>query len=139
MVKILDFNCVRNFWQRVMVYMISLIYTCLDFHWKFFSHKPLFISSTIFLPIVTLWQPLKNKNLISLNWEKLLYNISDNLFSLTSKILGSYMWAFTVIQIPEARKSLLVESRILGLWIWNLISSRNPETSYEIWNPSSIE
>ena len=99
MVKILDFNCVRNFWQRVMVYIISLIYTCLDFHWKFFSHKPLFISSTILLPIVTLRQPLKNKNLISLNWEKLLYNISDNLFSLTSKILGSYMWAFTVIFI----------------------------------------
>ena len=26
MVKNLDFNCVRNFWQKAIVYMISLIY-----------------------------------------------------------------------------------------------------------------
>ena len=33
MVKILDyFNCVRNFWQNIIVYMFSLIYICLDFH-----------------------------------------------------------------------------------------------------------
>ena len=32
MVKILDSNFVRNFWQKVIVYMFSLIYTCLDFH-----------------------------------------------------------------------------------------------------------
>ena len=32
MVKILDSNCVRNFWQKIIVYMFSLIYICLDFH-----------------------------------------------------------------------------------------------------------
>ena len=33
MVKILDyFNCVTNFWQKIIVYMFSLIYICLDFH-----------------------------------------------------------------------------------------------------------
>ena len=32
MVKNLDFNCVRNFWQKTIVYMISLIYICLDFY-----------------------------------------------------------------------------------------------------------
>ena len=32
MVKILDFNCVRNFSQKVIVHMFSLIYICLDFH-----------------------------------------------------------------------------------------------------------
>ena len=32
MVKILDSNFVRNFWQKVIVYMFSLIYICLDFH-----------------------------------------------------------------------------------------------------------
>ena len=33
MVKILAyFNCVRNFWQKIIVYMFSLIYICLDFH-----------------------------------------------------------------------------------------------------------
>ena len=33
MVKILDyFNCVRNVWQKIMVYVLSLIYICLDFH-----------------------------------------------------------------------------------------------------------
>ena len=33
MVKILDyFNRVRNFWQKIIVYMFSLIYICLDFH-----------------------------------------------------------------------------------------------------------
>ena len=32
LVKILDFNCVRNFWQNIIVYMFSLIYICLEFH-----------------------------------------------------------------------------------------------------------
>ena len=32
MVKNLDFNCLRNFWQKAIVYMISLIYICLDFY-----------------------------------------------------------------------------------------------------------
>ena len=32
MVKILDFNCVGNFRQKVIVCMFSLIYICLDFH-----------------------------------------------------------------------------------------------------------
>ena len=32
MAKILDFNSVRNFWQKVIVYMLSLIYISLDFH-----------------------------------------------------------------------------------------------------------
>ena len=32
MVKILDFNCVRNFWQKIIVYMFPLIYICLEFH-----------------------------------------------------------------------------------------------------------
>ena len=33
MVKILDFTCVRNFWQKVIVYMFSgLFYSFLDFH-----------------------------------------------------------------------------------------------------------
>ena len=36
-VKILVFNCVRNFWQKVIVYMFSLIYVCLDFLKKSFS------------------------------------------------------------------------------------------------------
>ena len=26
------FYCVRNFWQKAIVYMFSLIYICLDFH-----------------------------------------------------------------------------------------------------------
>ena len=33
MVKILDyFNFVRNFWQKIILYMFPLIYICLDFH-----------------------------------------------------------------------------------------------------------
>ena len=32
MVKILDLNFVRTFLQKVIVYMFSLIYICLDFH-----------------------------------------------------------------------------------------------------------
>ena len=32
MVKTLDFNCVRNFWQKVIVYMYPLNYICLDRH-----------------------------------------------------------------------------------------------------------
>ena len=39
MVKILDFNFVRNFWQKVIVYMFSLIYTCLEFRQKYVFHK----------------------------------------------------------------------------------------------------
>ena len=48
MVKILDFNCVRNFRQKVIVYMFSLIYNCLhlDFHQKYVFHKRLCSSST---------------------------------------------------------------------------------------------
>ena len=59
---------------------------------------PLCISSTIFLPMVTLWQPLKNKN----PHKPELWNTTlkyKNLFSLTSKILGSYMWVFTVLKL----------------------------------------
>ena len=44
--------------------MFSLIYICLDFHEKYVFHKLLFISDTIFLPMVTLRQPLKNMNLL---------------------------------------------------------------------------
>ena len=51
MVKILDFNCVRNFWQKGTVYTFSLIYICLDFHQKQVFCKPLCSSSTIFLPM----------------------------------------------------------------------------------------
>ena len=54
----------------------------------------------IFLPMVTLWQPLKNKNLLRTNRNQpelgkttLKYT---NLFSLISKILGFYIWVFTV-------------------------------------------
>ena len=47
MVKILDFNCVRNFRQKVIVYMFSLIYNCLDFHQKYVFHKRLCSSSTL--------------------------------------------------------------------------------------------
>ena len=32
MVKILDFNFLRNFRQKVIVCMFSLIYICLDFY-----------------------------------------------------------------------------------------------------------
>ena len=32
MVKLLHFYCVRNFWQKVIVYIFSLIYICVDFH-----------------------------------------------------------------------------------------------------------
>ena len=32
MFKILDLNFVRTFLQKVIVYMFSLIYICLDFH-----------------------------------------------------------------------------------------------------------
>ena len=39
--------------------------------------------------MVTLRQPLKNKSLIKLNCENLPYNFYKNLFTLTSKILGS--------------------------------------------------
>ena len=38
MVKILDFNFERNFWQKVIVCMVSLIYICLDLVWPF--HLP---------------------------------------------------------------------------------------------------
>ena len=31
MVTILDFICVTNFWQTIIVYMFSLINGCLDF------------------------------------------------------------------------------------------------------------
>ena len=31
MVTILDFICVTNFWQKIIVYMFSLINGCLDF------------------------------------------------------------------------------------------------------------
>ena len=57
------------------------------------------ISSTIFLPMVTLWQPLKNKNLLRPNQPELWKTtLKDKiLFSLTSKILGSYMWVLTVL------------------------------------------
>ena len=51
MVKILDFNCVRHFWQKGTVYTFSLIYICLDFHQKQVFCKPLCSSSTIFLPM----------------------------------------------------------------------------------------
>ena len=64
MVKNLDFNCVRNFWQKAIVYMISLIYICLDCYQKYVFHKPWYLSSTIFMPMdpmVTLRQPLKKK------------------------------------------------------------------------------
>ena len=27
----MDFNCARNFWQKVIVYIISLIYICLEY------------------------------------------------------------------------------------------------------------
>ena len=40
MVKNLDFNCVRNFSQKAIVYMISLIYICFDFYKKYIFHKP---------------------------------------------------------------------------------------------------
>ena len=39
MVKILDFHCVRNFWQKVIAYMFSLIDICLDFHLKYVPIK----------------------------------------------------------------------------------------------------
>ena len=42
--------------------MFSLIYICLDFREKYVFHKLLCISDTIFLPMVTLRQPLKNMN-----------------------------------------------------------------------------
>ena len=32
MVKTLDFNCVRNFWQKVIVFLFPLNYICLDCH-----------------------------------------------------------------------------------------------------------
>ena len=31
-VKILDFSCVRNYWQEIIMYMVSLFYISLDFH-----------------------------------------------------------------------------------------------------------
>ena len=51
MVKILDFKIVRNFWQKVIVYMFSLLYVCLDFHKKSVCHKPLSISNNNLLLI----------------------------------------------------------------------------------------
>ena len=120
MVKILNFNCVRNF----SVTTGYCVYVFFDLHLFGFSLEvsifsiklpckyrqlmffldidslPLCISSTIFLPMVTLWQPLKNKNLLRPNqpelWKTTLND--KNLSSLTSKILGSYMWVFTVLQ-----------------------------------------
>ena len=100
MVKIPDDNCVRNFWQKVTVCMFSLIYICLDFHEKYVFHKLLCISDTIFLPMVTLRQPLKNMNQLRTYNQPELWETTlkyKNLFSLTSKILGSYMWVFTVV------------------------------------------
>ena len=52
------------------------------------------IGGTIFLPMITLWQP----NQPGLWKTTLKYK---NLFSLTSKILGSYMWVFTVLQLKK--------------------------------------
>ena len=73
MVKIPDFNCVRKFWQNVIVYMY-ILYASI-FVVENTSAKALCISGTTFLPTVTLRQPLKKKNqqqtenLISLNCE----------------------------------------------------------------------
>ena len=80
MIKILYLN-VRETFEKVVVYMFSLIYICLDFHKKYVFYKPFCSSSTILLPLVTLRQTLKNnnliysKNLISLNCEKLPQNL----------------------------------------------------------------
>ena len=96
MVKIPDVNCVRNFWQKVTVCMFSLIYICLDFREKYVFHKLLCISDTIFLPMVT----LKNMSLLRTYNQPELWKTTlkyKNLFSLTSKILGSYMWVFTAV------------------------------------------
>ena len=80
MVKILDFNCVRNFWQKGTVYMFSLTRN------RFFVNHYVVVVQYFCQCMVTLRQPLKNKNLISLN--KLLCKTMlkyKNLFSLTSK------------------------------------------------------
>ena len=66
MVKILDFNCEKLMTKS----KLCMLYVFFDLHLFGFSleiqyifHKPLCSSSTIFLPMVTLQQPLKNKNL----------------------------------------------------------------------------
>ena len=69
MVKILDLNCVKNVWQKV-GYMFSLI-----------NHYVLCINLYVVL-FQYLWKTtLKYKN---------------NVYSLTSKILGSYVRVFNV-------------------------------------------
>ena len=92
MVKILYFNCMRTTRENTLLYWNVLMFfmelDCL----------PSCISNTIFLPMVTLWQPLKNNNLKEHSHAELWKTTLKykNLFSLTSKILGSYMWVFTV-------------------------------------------
>ena len=55
--KILDFNCVRNFWQKVFVFMFPMIYI---FSRNVFSiNHYVLVIQFFFLPMVTLRQPLK--------------------------------------------------------------------------------
>ena len=86
--------------------MFSLLYTCLDFYQNHVFHKPLCMRSTIFLPVVTLHQPPKNKNPLRTNQPELWKTTLKykNLFSLTSKILVSYMRVFTVLQFSPSIK-----------------------------------
>ena len=98
MVKIPDFNCVRKFWQNVIVYMY-ILYASI-FVVENTSAKALCISGTIFLPTVTLRQPLKNYSKLR-TWSAWIVRTAlkyKNLFNLTSKILGSYMQDFTAFQ-----------------------------------------
>ena len=70
MVKILDFTCV--YWetfdyramQTTQTIYLDKKYTNVLMFFVDLECFQLCVSSTIFLPMVTLWQPLKNKNFL---------------------------------------------------------------------------
>ena len=69
--------------------------------------------------MVTLWQPLKNKNLLKPNQPKLWKTTLKykNLFSLTSKILGFYMWVSTVVAMKQNRRKYESQSLIQSVYL----------------------
>ena len=108
----------------------SSIYVCLDFHYKSVFHNNKI--STFLSQMVTPWKPRKNKNLklstlSAWTVKRLPHNRRISL-SLTSKILGSYMWAFTLLStwyqdLKRHEETLTTTSRKRKLsWqgMWNL-------------------
>ena len=101
MVKIMDFNCVRNFWLKVIVHMFSLIY-----HYVLcMNHYVLVVvisASDYTMATSEKYESFKTPN--QPEWWKTTLKYK-NLFSLTYKIPGSYMPVFTVLRISFTAKN----------------------------------